>query len=207
MNDFDYDARQKKNIAASARHRVSGAKSKRCTLPSDYLTEKQRQELNGAVESVNLNKPITWQELKALPPSLAKEYCETLHRVHKATIKGASRMFGVDQTAYKPFLRQIGAVVQRQTGKPCKEDAETFARFLGEIPATEKPPEAARPAPEMLPTKKQEPIKQPTAQPVQPDSMTISITGSLDKLAGYISLLPMDGKLKMTIMLEKVTEE
>ena len=38
MNDFDYDALQKKRIAAGARHMKRGSRSKRCSLPSDNLT-------------------------------------------------------------------------------------------------------------------------------------------------------------------------
>ncbi len=92
MKDFDFDVMQKKSLVASARKRVNGSKSKKCTLPSDYLTPAQIRELNGKMESMNVNKTITWAELAALPPSMAKEYCETLHRVHKATIRGAARM-------------------------------------------------------------------------------------------------------------------
>lgn len=59
MNDFEKEVREKKSIASGARHRVNGSKSKRCTLPSDYLTPAQRKKLNGEVYTVNLNKPIT----------------------------------------------------------------------------------------------------------------------------------------------------
>lgn len=80
MNDFDFDVMRKKSLVASARKRVNGSKSKKCTLPYEYLTPAQRRELNGKVETMNVNLPITWGELKALPPHMAKEYIETLHR-------------------------------------------------------------------------------------------------------------------------------
>ena len=35
MNDFDYDVKEKKRIAAGARSRKCGSKSKRCTLLPD----------------------------------------------------------------------------------------------------------------------------------------------------------------------------
>ena len=45
MTDAQYlfvsDSREKKSVARSAVHRKGGRKSKKCTLPSDSLTEKQ----------------------------------------------------------------------------------------------------------------------------------------------------------------------
>ena len=49
MNDFDFDVLQKKRIARGAYHRKNGSKSKRCTLPSDYLTAAEKRKLNGEV--------------------------------------------------------------------------------------------------------------------------------------------------------------
>ena len=46
MHDFDYDAMQKKRIARGASHMKRGSKSKKCTLPSDYLTAAQKRRLN-----------------------------------------------------------------------------------------------------------------------------------------------------------------
>ena len=116
MNDFEKEVREKKSIASGARHRVNGSKSNRCTLPSDYMTPAQRMELNGKIESMNVNKPITWAELKALPPHMAKEYIETLHRVHKASIAGAARMLETTKTKYAALVRQVGAVIPRMGG-------------------------------------------------------------------------------------------
>ena len=51
MHDFDYDAMQKKRIARGASHMKRGSKSKKCTLPSDYLTAAQKRRLNGPVST------------------------------------------------------------------------------------------------------------------------------------------------------------
>lgn len=48
MNEFEEEVRQRTRIAAGARHR-RGRRRSGCTLPSDYLTERQRQRLNGPV--------------------------------------------------------------------------------------------------------------------------------------------------------------
>ena len=45
MNDFDYDALQKKRLARSDRCRKRS--TRKCTLPSDYLTPSERKRRNG----------------------------------------------------------------------------------------------------------------------------------------------------------------
>lgn len=198
MNDFDYDVMLKKSLVASARKRVNGSKSKKCTLPSDYLTPAQRRELNGKVETMNVNLPITWGELKALPPHMAKEYIETLHRVHKASIAGAARMLEVPLTKYSALVRRVGAVIPRMGGRQSRADTETFARFCGQTKVDLAEPET--PVVDALDEPK-------AAQPMQPDSMSITINGNLEQLAAYIKLLPMDGRLRLTLTLERMEEE
>lgn len=211
MNDFEKEVREKKSIASGARHRVNGSKSKRCTLPSDYLTPAQIRELNGKMESMNVNKPITWAELAALPPSMAKEYCKTLHRVHKATIRGAARMLGIAHMSYRAFLERIGADIPRTHGHPRKQDVETFEWFCGnaldEEAAANEPP---APAKETAVSPTPDPVVELQAKralPMEPERMTIVINGNLEQLAAYIKLLPMDGRLRMTLTLERTEEE
>lgn len=211
MKDFDFDVMQKKSLVASARKRVNGSKSKKCTLPYEYLTPAQRRELNGKMESMNVNKPITWAELAALPPSMAKEYCETLHRVHKATIRGAARMLGIAHMSYRAFLERIGADIPRPHGHPRKQDVETYERFCGnaldEEAAANEPP---APAKETAVSPTPDPVVELQAKralPMEPERMTIVINGNLEQLAAYIKLLPMDGRLRMTLTLERTEEE
>ena len=63
MNDEKYafieDVTERKSIARGAFHKKGGAKSNKCTLPSDYLTRKEREKMNGEVKTWNLNKFYT----------------------------------------------------------------------------------------------------------------------------------------------------
>lgn len=45
MNDFDYENLQKKRLARNA-YAKKGSRSKKCTLPDDYLTPAQRAKLS-----------------------------------------------------------------------------------------------------------------------------------------------------------------
>lgn len=189
MSEFDFEVRQKKSVASGARRRVNGSKSKRCTLPSDYLTAAQKRELNGECYAVNLNEQIGWIELLSLPLSMAKEYIEHLHGVHMAPITGAAEMFGIDVKTYQQYLEKIGVEIPRSAGRRPREVEETWKAFW-------QPP---------APQEEERPMEEPKVErkPMQPESMSITLTGDLEQLAAYIKLLPMDGRLRMTVTLER----
>lgn len=98
MTDFDYDVLQKKRLAASARHRVCGSKSKKCTLPSDYLTPAQIKARSGPCMKYQLNKPMSYATFKAMPRDLQAEYLNSLHA-----------RFGVGATAIGKDMFKVSA--------------------------------------------------------------------------------------------------
>lgn len=73
MNDFDFDAMEKKRIARSAFAHVS-FKRGGCTLPSDTMTRKEIAAMNGEVKTYNVTRPMKWSEYKRLPDDLKREY-------------------------------------------------------------------------------------------------------------------------------------
>ena len=95
MNDFDYDVRQKKQLVASARHRVNGSKSRRCSLPSDNLTPRQLAKLSGPCVSVKMNAPTTWKEFKPIPDNLKREYLVGLRDRYGVSQTEIAKMLGV----------------------------------------------------------------------------------------------------------------
>lgn len=92
---FYLELKDKKRSVFSARHKKNGSKSKKCTLPSDRLTEKQIKERHGATIVYNLTKPMTWEEFKKLPAHAQEEYIIWLNRNFGATASDIARMFGV----------------------------------------------------------------------------------------------------------------
>ena len=94
MHDFDYDVMQKKCIARGASHMKRGSKSKKCTLPSDYLTAAQKRRLNGPVSTYKLDEPMNWESFKAMPEDLQKKYILNLQETYQTTDEMLSMMFG-----------------------------------------------------------------------------------------------------------------
>lgn len=101
MNDFDYDCLQKKKLAGQAKYRKRGSKSKKCTLPSDMLTQKQWEERCGPVVSFNFNKPMNWGAFKKLPATIQAEYITNLQNKYGATAVDLGNMFGVRALAVR----------------------------------------------------------------------------------------------------------
>ena len=75
---FRQEVREKKRIGAGAFHKKNGSKSKKCTLPSDRLTRKEKEKLNGECKSWNLKAFYSWDEFKRMPSDIQLEYVNSL---------------------------------------------------------------------------------------------------------------------------------
>ena len=108
MNDFDYNVKEKKRIAAGARARKCGSKSKRCTLPSDYLTPKQKKGLNGEVKTYNLSAPMTYGEFRDMPEDLQREYLTKLYTDWCISLTEISKMLKCSPETVRQACKQFG---------------------------------------------------------------------------------------------------
>ena len=95
MSDFEFDCMKKKQLAGQAKYRKRGSKSKKCSLPSDGMTNKQWKERCGPVVSFNFSKPISWEDFKKLPTNIQAEYIVNLQQKYGATAVDFGNMFGV----------------------------------------------------------------------------------------------------------------
>ena len=110
MNDFDYDALQKKRIAAGARHMKRGSRSKRCSLPSDNLTPAQLKRRNGPVSTYKLDEPMRWDDFKDMPVDLQKQYLTNLVETYGATNEMLGDMFYVHPTHVGAVKKALGVI-------------------------------------------------------------------------------------------------
>lgn len=102
MNDFDYEVRQRKNLANQAKYRKNG-RSKKCSLPSDRLTKAQLERKNGKIMTYHLGKPMKWAEFKYMPVEYQKEYLVNLHLKYGATQTDLAAMFGIAPGSLRNF--------------------------------------------------------------------------------------------------------
>lgn len=128
---FYTDVAYKKRLAASARKRKVGSKSKYCGLPSDKLTAKQWRERNGKVESYKLNEPMTWREFIDVPHDLQNEYLRKLQREYGANGVKLSEMFGVSRNTVGKYIKDNNLSFEFKTGNHMgKEGQEKWMEFL-----------------------------------------------------------------------------
>ena len=170
MTDFDYDVKQKKDIARSAGKKISGAKSRRCSLPHDGLNSKQLEALNGPVKSYNLSKPMTWAELKAMPAELQKEYLRKLGVRFSPSSYALAEMLGTTHTTVGRLLRDLG--LSRPKGHRMTEgDKKAWEFFLADVEAPvaeEQAPEIEKPEAEERAPEIEKPQPAPEPEPEEP---------------------------------------
>ena len=131
MTEFDYDCYRKKNVAHSAARRKGGSKSKKCSLPSDRMTQKQWNERCGQVMSYSIGKPMAWAEFTKLPKDLKEEYMNNLIEKYDANARTMAGVFGVSVATVFRVVKNDGLNVTFLKGKhPSGEKYEAFRRFM-----------------------------------------------------------------------------
>ena len=100
MSDEEYeykqDCREKSITARSARNKKTHTgKGGSVRLPSDNLTKKERETMNGKCVSYRMNDPISWEEFKSWPKEHQETYIKLLRKKFNAPISAISKMFGL----------------------------------------------------------------------------------------------------------------
>lgn len=106
---FVQDVREKKNIARSARNRRTHAgKGGAVKFPSDFMTRKELNAMNGKVIAYKLNAPMTWEEFKALPDDVKVTYITALRHQFGVSDSKVAEMMGANQCAFSKKMRELG---------------------------------------------------------------------------------------------------
>lgn len=141
MNELDYDAMLKKRIARSAFRKVGNRKG--CTLPSDYMTTREKNLKNGEVKTMQMNQPMEWKEYRSLPEDLRREYFLNTTAKFGVGAREMALMFGVSPSAVFQFNRTHGIRAEK-IHRPSEAETEAFLEWAtGSEP--EEIPEEPRP--------------------------------------------------------------
>ena len=134
MNDFtgfDTDVKMKKAIASGAKHRKSGSKSKKCTLPSDNLTIKEKNALNGETHTLNLNHAYTIEDLSVFSKQTQRDYLIYLSKNVCDTFEDFCEFFNLTESQMKNYMFSVNfkyknAPVYTAAKNIRQEDIPTF---------------------------------------------------------------------------------
>lgn len=105
-SEFYSQIAERQNLAKATQGRKRGTKSKKCTVPSDRLTEKQLRGLNGKVMSYHLSKPMRWQEFILMPMDIQEEYIMGLRKAFYASATDLMQMFGVSWMTIRNYIQE-----------------------------------------------------------------------------------------------------
>ena len=111
MNDYEYvfkqDIKYKKNIGRNIRYMNRTGKGG-VKMPSDYLSRKEKNALNGPVNSYDMGKPMTYKKFKSLPEDIRREYLQGLMDKFHPTDKALAELWGVSKGLPWHVRRDLG---------------------------------------------------------------------------------------------------
>lgn len=134
---FITDVAEKKRTARGAfNKRTHNGKGGKVRFPSDYLSNKERNEMNGEVREYRMNSPITYSEFKKYPDDLKKNYVKRLRDMFDVSDTDIAAMMGVKAKTLNAALIKIDASGGRRGKRKADYVAfEKWKRDNGAIPS------------------------------------------------------------------------
>lgn len=113
MTDEEYVFRsecadRKRTARGSFNKRSHAGKGGRVKMPSDYMTKKERDKMNGEVQSYNLSSPMKWAQFKRMPDDIKREYLSSIISKYNPQQKALAEMFDVTQNTLYVTCRELG---------------------------------------------------------------------------------------------------
>ena len=130
MSIHQQEVQRGRELAKGARYKKNGSKSKKCSLPSDNLTNKQRKELSGKPMSLKMNEPMRFAEFNALSKYLKQEYIEHLSKTYNLDWSRLAWMFRVSPAIVKSRFAKDGVEFKSKRGRMIAKDLEAFTVFV-----------------------------------------------------------------------------
>ena len=185
---FKQYVRERSQLKTGARHKKNGSKTKRCMFPSDYLTKKEKEKMNGPCRTIDLSRPITsMRALNTYPASLQQEYLQHCIDSYGARRTDILTMLRVNHNNFKVHNEKnhiVLAYPKVVRGPKSKMD-DRWAAFIGKAEAKKTDEEILEEhfGIKLTPVKKEEEPMMPVPKP---------------RLTGYNSVVKMDLELKGT---------
>lgn len=148
---FNQTSWERKRVGRGVFSQKKGSRSRKCSLPSDYLTAKQKKELNGEMISYNLERPMTWTEFKFMPVAIQEKYIINMRDKYKGRMSDIAEMMGTTSNNLDNHMRQKGYREKCAFGRGSKHHAtEEWIGFLKEHGKLPYPSEEDEPIEEVV---------------------------------------------------------
>lgn len=138
---------ERKRNARGEKNKIKGG-GRAVRLPSDNLTKKEREAMNGETVTYKVHSPVKWPEFKRWPPDIQREYFKRLDTSYRPTAEMYSAMFGVSKNSVSVLRAQLGI----KTGHRGRNlpDADGWQRFTNRGGGEEEKAAPEEAAPETL---------------------------------------------------------
>lgn len=128
MTDEEYifrtDTAEKKRTArGSFNRRTHAGKGGRVKMPSDYMTKKERDAMNGEVQSYNLSKPMKWEQFKLLTDDIKREYITSIVSKYDPQQSAISQMLNVAPNTLCMLCKRLGITFRHSGCDKSRNDA------------------------------------------------------------------------------------
>ena len=126
------DSIEKKKIAHSSHNRKTHCgKGGRVKFPSDYLSKKELNAMNGDVKSYSLNKPMTWEEFRSMPQDLQIMYIKKLRNEFGVPDIVLSKSMGVCKSSFSKAMKDLNLSLGKSAGATGKQwlNSEKSSKF------------------------------------------------------------------------------
>lgn len=135
---FITDVAEKKRTARGAfNKRTHNGKGGKVRFPSDYLSNKERNKMNGEIREYHMNSPITYAEFKKYPDDLKKKYVKRLRDMFDVSDTDIAAMMGVNVKTLTTALAKIDARGGRRGKRKADYVAfEKWKRDNGAVPSS-----------------------------------------------------------------------
>lgn len=148
---FNQTSWERKRVGRGVFSQKKGSRSRKCSLPSDYLTAKQKKELNGEMITYNLERPMSWTEFKFMPVAIQEKYIINMRDKYKGRMRDIAEMMGTTGDNLDNHMRQKGYKEKCAFGRGGKpHTAEEWIGFLKEHGKLPYPNEEDEPTEEVV---------------------------------------------------------
>lgn len=200
---YQQDIRDKKITARSARNtRTHNGKRGAVRFPSDNLSRKELNAMNGEVKTYRLNEPMNWKDFKAMPEEHKVAYIKALRQKYGVSDSTLAKMFGIGQVAVSKEMRLLGLGAGRFAKKEKPFDKEGWLAWVNGVPVTVAAAEdTALEEPAAETEAEQKPVCAHTEKAI-PQSGIMTFVDSADKALAMVAAILGGANVCITISWE-----
>ena len=100
--------RERKRTARGAHNKRTAGRGGRVKTPSDFLSRKERNKMNGDVNTYKLNEPMSWKEFKRMPDDIQSQYLNGIISKYDPDAIAMGQMFKTTAETVRRRMKELG---------------------------------------------------------------------------------------------------